>query len=269
MSTTIQRINRRTILILLLLLIMSSTACKIPFLSQETPSGTELPSGQITGTSDSSAQMPPSGTAGLPNTILTEVAGTLYAKITEDASAIASETVTILDGSTTTEPLPTLIATSQMQTQVALGTVIPDLPYATITIPGYTPIAPADGVWITPYFQIRNLNLHECGKNYEANFKVKNRTSKPLESVSLKFFDRTTNTVLTGPTINNAPFLSTDRTCSIHGADTLPSYTTRYVGDLLGPKNLQAHTIRAEITICSGENLSGICSEAALEFVVP
>jgi hypothetical protein len=75
--------------------------------------------------------------------------------------------------------------------------------------------------------------------------------------------------VLYGPETNNSPFLSTDRTCNSVGSDALAPGQTKYVGSLVGPKTLHGHTIRANIVLCTQENLGGVCYEAIIEFVVP
>jgi hypothetical protein len=131
------------------------------------------------------------------------------------------------------------------------------------------PISPNIGYWTTPYFRIRNLNLHDCGSDYAANFKISSTAPIPLESLSLEFVDLTTNIVLYGPATNNAPFLYTDRTCDSFGVDSLAPYQTMYIGNRLGSKSLQTHTIQTIITLCTLENLAGVCYEAIIDFVFP
>jgi hypothetical protein len=276
------RKNLHFILIISTLLIVN-LACRIPEITPPQPTSTdsdltqEPPTGLTETTEPGAPDLTPAQSLAVPDIILTEVAASIYTTIT--AAAGTAETEITSEAPPDVESKPTLTPTSTMPptlTPTATRTTQPTIPVSssntptiTATLIGYTPIPPEIGVWATPYFRIRNLNLHECGLNYAANFRIYNTSSVPLESLSLKFYDRTTSSILYGPATNNAPFLSTDRTCDSVGIDFLAPRQTMYAGNLLGPKTLQAHTIRANIKLCTKEDLAGICSEAIVEFVVP
>jgi hypothetical protein len=113
------------------------------------------------------------------------------------------------------------------------------------------------------------VHLHPCGNSYAANFAIYNTAGVPLESLSLLIIDRNTGAVLSGPTVSDTPFMSTDRTCETGGIASLATKHTLYIGNWLGRKNLQTHTLRAVIKLCTKNGLQGLCYTAPVEFVVP
>lgn len=243
-----------------MLLLLVGYACTIPGLPQPSPeaSPTAAPPDET---------LPVESTGGLPGNILTEVAGSIYATLTQQAiepdvpkpTQTAEASLEPTTGPSNNTPIAQVSPTDTLAPDMA-PTTDGD---ATVA----TPISPNINMWITDYYRVRNVNLHDCGLNYAANFKITSTTH--LDSLSLKLTDQTTSAVLYGPTTNNAPFLYTDRTCNSTGADSMGSLYTRYVGGLLGPKSLSTHTIIANIKLCTLENLSGFCADAIIEFVVP
>ena len=234
-----------------MLLLLVGYACTIPGLPQPSPEASST-------TAPPDETLPVESTGGLPGNILTEVAGSIYATLTQQA--IEADIP---------KPTQTSEATFAPTTGPSNGTPIAQASPTDTLAPDLaaTPISPDSSMWITDYYRVRNVNLHECGLNYAANFKITSTTH--LESLSLKLTDQTTSTVLYGPTTNNAPFLHTDRTCNSTGADSMGALYTRYIGGLLGPKSLSTHTIIANIKLCTRENLNGDCADAIIEFVVP
>jgi hypothetical protein len=85
----------------------------------------------------------------------------------------------------------------------------------------------------------------------------------------LQFIDLSTDQDLYGPTISNAPFMWTDRTCTPGGTDQLDPGYWLFAGGPLGPGRLSGHSILANFLFCSGEDLSGQCYPRSVEFVVP
>jgi hypothetical protein len=138
------------------------------------------------------------------------------------------------------------------------------------TIVGYTPFTPsAILIWKTPAFQVKNLNLHQCNGGYAAIFKLTSTFSTALESLSLQFKDRNSNSILFGPSMSNRPFINSDKTCLFTGSDSMYLSQTAFVGNYLGSKDLRLHTIQATIKLCTKEDLMGSCYRALVEFVVP
>lgn len=271
-----------TLLVLLLIL----SACNYP----GTGNPTATPQGTVTITAGSTTEtstpvetyMPPdapsTNTPISKDAILTEVAATLYAIVTQTAKAAPPITATEPESIAPPAPTkaPTNTALPSTNTPTATNTSIPrptntmiPTSTATATQPGYTPIPPEPGVWITYAFRVRNIHLQDCNINYVANFEIYSTAKTDLQSSSIQLIDRNSNTTLAGPEINNNPFLATDRTCISVGASTLSPESTAYVGSWLGPKSLQTHTIKAIIKLCTLENIQGACYQATIEFVVP
>jgi len=252
--------HHKSYLTLFIVLLLVSLSCTLPGLPQPEPTNTPSEIIEVT-----EPTMPIEPTKGISGNILTEVAKSIYATVTQNAGIPSTSETEEPPVSTSEIPIstPTTAPTSTLSQppEAATSTITPST--------GFLPSDPDQQLWITPYFRVRNINLHNCGLTYAANFKVTSTTNRYLESVSLKFTDLSTGTILLGPETNNSPFLNTDRTCNIYGADSLGPYQTRYVGNTLGPKSLKTHTILANIKLCTKEYLEGTCHEAIVEFVVP
>jgi len=260
----------------LAVLLLSVLACSLPNISLTKPEENQTEKTQST--SESAAK--------LPENVLTEAAATIQNSLPVIGS---TETVAPPDLpqappiELTNTPTPTLTSTKQptkTPTKTKSPTTIPptktNAPTATgthtltPTVVGYTqfPMSPGS-TWTTAGFSVKNIHLHTCNGGYAANFKINNRAAVALESLSLKFEDRNTGTVLHGPTVNNAPFMTTDKTCATGGINRLNSGKTLYIGNHLGANDLNLHTIQATIKICTLNSMAGTCFTALLDFVIP
>lgn len=203
--------------------------------------------------------------------ILTQAAATIEHELlltaSEEQLAIATDTPTSTPTKTSTFPPPTPSPTVTSSLSPT-PTLIP--PSATITpTTTFTPFP------TLPFFtsaeakiKIRNLNIYPCYGIPWGIFKITNLNSYALESSSILFEDLNAGHIISGPYQSNAPFMYSDRTCSM-GIDRLPSGGTRYLGYSMGTSQIREHLIRTTIILCSGENLSGICHTLIVEFTMP
>lgn len=276
----------------ILVLLMAGIACSLPQFSL----------GNLTGGKDTTqatnqigdlqqTQIAEQGTQiskpELPSSVLTEVAATIHVGVTIAAQTLQAQMTNMGKETPTTTGIPytesppeLTIEPEQRKTQEATNiaegssdatadATESGLPF-TPTLAGYTFIPPSSGAnLITPAFRVSGVHLVLCNGGYTANFKIYSTASSTLESLSLQFKDRNTDSILWGPTVQNTPFLWTDKTCNINGFDRIYAGQTRYVGNFLGTRSLSLHTIQATIILCTKEDLMGNCYTAIAEFVVP
>jgi hypothetical protein len=209
-------------------------------------------------------------TQGVPGDVLTQVAATIFAQITQQPPSAVQPT----SGAMSSEFPPSeqtqapTGATSQPQsTMIAQPTTTPSQPPA--AIPPDIQLTPPPGGFSDAGFKIKGVNIHQCVNHPWAIFQIYNQSGQTLESLSLLIQDQTANQTLFGPIVSNSPFMSSDRTCSSGGLDALAPGSTLYLGSSLYSRHVRDHTILATITLCTQEGLGGTCYQKSTEFVVP
>jgi hypothetical protein len=224
----------------------------------------------------------------IPANLLTEVSATLIAFLSQ--TPVGMNTPTVTASSTTGGSAQTLTTTSTLtnapptattlsittatpipavtNTQLPTFTASPPRPIATFTlVPSPTATRP-----VTPgtHFVIDSVNIpNNCLGPLWVIFAIYNNGTSALESLSLTIHDETAKKVLVLPAINNAPFMSSDKTCAPGTIDTLQSGEVLYIGASLGPTNPSQHTLSATIELCNGEGKGWPCYKRIINFVVP
>ena len=120
------------------------------------------------------------------------------------------------------------------------------------------PPLPTSTPWDTdpPPFRAFLVNTHDCRGNAHATFEVVNNSTDTYESarVSIIVPDVQTLSVNDG----NSIFLSSAGGCSGGNSSLPPGGRAYLVGDIRGaPAGI---TLRAKITLCTGDGLSGTCT---------
>lgn len=254
------------ILIPSIMLGLAILACALPQLPGF-PGGTQA-------TESSSATIPAGGvgTPAVPGAVLTQVAATIFAQVTQQPPSAIQPTGGVISSKSVPSEQPQTELTAggtpqQQSTTMAQLTTTPSQPPA--AIPPDIKITPPPGGFSDSGFKIKGVNIHTCAKHPWAIFQIYNQSGEPLESLSLLFQDLTGNQTLFGPISSNSPFMSSDRTCSSGGLDALAPGSTLYLGNSLYSSHLKDHTILATITLCTQEGLGGTCYQKSTEFVVP
>jgi len=260
------RVNRKIVTTIpFVMLSLAILACALP----------QLPgfpgSSESTESSNATISVGTSVAPGVPEAVLTQVAATIFAQVTQQPPSEAMPT----GGTIPSEA----VASQQVQTQEPTGE--PSKPQSTQANPEATPslppaaippdinLTPPPGGFSDTGFKIKGVNIHRCVNHPWAIFQINNQSGQILESLSLLFQDLTANQTLFGPIASNTPFMSSDRTCSSGGLDALAPGATLYLGNSLYSSRLKDHTIRATITLCTQEGMSGTCYQKVTEFVVP
>jgi hypothetical protein len=242
------------------------------------------------------AQNPPPTPGEISPDVLTEVAATIQTQLTAAAdlalptkadtpTSPAPEAPNVTDEPpkapiptqsatpTATFTLPALPATAtpaatntaqptRTKTPIPSPTTSPVIVYPTVvsTIPAYV-VSSGEG------FEVQNLNIPNCGVPW-AVFQIKNTSGARLESLNLYMFNVTINQALYGPAISDTPFINSDRICQTGWIDQLENGAVLYVsGPLSGAQKGQS--IKATLTLCTKENLTGSCYQKVVEFIVP
>lgn len=136
-------------------------------------------------------------------------------------------------------------------------------------MPPLVTVRPPVGGDVSYGFKIQGVNIHWCGGQPWAIFRVYNRSNKALESLSLLYQDLSAKRTLSSIAASDAPFITTDKTCISGGIESLAPGQTLYLGNSLGSSGLQGHTIQTTITLCTGNGLGGTCYQAITDFVMP
>lgn len=283
--------NRKRIFIAMILpfvlLGFSAAACNIPFLPVSTTAPDVTGTPGATKTAKTVKPTKPAKTPGIPVTILTEVAATIHARLTDEApvvptTAISPPDITMPEPPQAPYPAPiTMTPTKTLTHQVPSAPIHTNTPTPTSTytptpsrtkfsLP-YTPkvLGPGTGGYTAYGFKVKGFNIHWCGGVPWAIFLVNNRDSHALESLVLHLYDASTNQTLSGPVASDAPFMATDKTCVFGGIGSLAPGGSRYIGNSLGWVGLKGHTIQATITLCTENGLGGTCHQKTVEFVAP
>lgn len=131
------------------------------------------------------------------------------------------------------------------------------------------PMPPTPTFTSTPgvVFSAEFEEVHDCGGEPTAIFRIVNSGSVDLESLRLKIDDLTDDDTLYGPTGSEAPFMGSESECP-PGGDTLPAGKTFFIGGAIGSGN-SGHDARATIRLCSKDALDGICAEKTVNFDIP
>jgi len=209
---------------------------------------------------------------GVPGAVLTQVAATIFAQVTQQPPSAAMPTTGSTPSEAKASEQPQVTETSEAiseppSTATLTVTSAPSQPPA--AIPPDINLTPPTGGFSDSGFKIKGVNIHRCINHPWAIFRIYNQSGRNLESLSLLFQDLTANQTLFGPIASNSPFMSSDRTCSSGGLDSLAPGATLYLGNSLYSSHLKDHTILATITLCTQEGLSGTCYQKTSEFVVP
>ncbi len=273
-----RRPPRSAVFASLALLLSAALACNLPFQLGPSQPGVSSPAA-------ATPQAAPGEPIQVPASVLTEVAATLFAPYqpTWTAQAVMQAAPPPVE----TQPAPPAAPTqppqpSPTQAQPTASQPAPSAPPPTSVAPAATPSAvllptayqptrpPASlAIQSGGAYTIFGLNLHDCGGSYAANFLIENTGAQALESLSLHFIDLSSERDLYDPSVSDAPFAWSDRTCSPGGIDRLEPGSWLFVGGLLGPGQLSGHTILANFLFCTEENLGGRCYPRSVEFVVP
>lgn len=245
-------------------------------------------------------------TVGLPPSVLTQVASTLFAPLSATLTqqavilplvtlqaappATAAPTRTQAPPPVQTEPPPTTqvsapsptaqITFSAPSTSAPTVFTVPNLPPSAITqatnsLPAqptaYLPSSPPSGYSAQSggAFTIAGVNLPICGTSIGANFLIYNHSGYAFESLSLQVIDLNTGIEVYGPIVSDAPFKFTDETCGTGGIARLENGRGLFVGGALNSPGLSGHTLQANFLLCTGNGLSGRCYPRSVEFVVP
>jgi hypothetical protein len=245
-------------------------ACALPQLPGF-PGGTQ--------TTESSSATVPAGTGvtpGVPGSVLTQVAATIFAQVTQEPQSAPPSAATLTSGAISTGVGASQASQTAQASRAISGpqstpkanmTITPSQPPA--AIPPNFNLTPPVGGFSDSGFKIKGVNIHRCANHPWAIFQIYNQSGHTLESLSLLFQDLTGDQTLFGPIASNSPFMSSDRQCSSGGLDALASGSTLYLGNSLYSSHLKDHTIRATITLCTQEGLGGTCYQKITEFVVP
>ena len=148
--------------------------------------------------------------------------------------------------------------TTRVEGNIASLTIItppPPPPTATFT--------PTPGLAFTASYE----DVHDCGGNPTAIFKITNTGGLKLESMRLEIKDLTASATLFGPNSSDAPYMGTSGECP-PGGDVLNSGKTLYVGGAIGAGN-SGHDARAKIKLCTENGLGGTCAEKTVDFSIP
>jgi hypothetical protein len=260
-----QRVSKKLVAIIpFVMLGLTIIACALPQLPGF-PGGAESTESS---TATSSVGVAP----GVPPAVLTQVAATIFAQVTQQAPSAPMPTSGSIPSEAAVSEQPqietTSVATSQPQsTTLVQSTITPSQPPA--AIPLDINLTPPPGGFSDSGFKIKGVNIHRCVNHPWAIFKIYNQSGKTLESLSLLIQDLTANQTLFGPILSNSPFMSSDRTCSSGGLDALAPGATLYLGNSLYSNHLKDHTILTTITLCTQEGLGGTCYQKSTEFVAP
>jgi hypothetical protein len=120
----------------------------------------------------------------------------------------------------------------------------------------------------TPGASIDFATVHGCDGAPTAIFKVTNNGDLLLDSVEITLTDLDNGQVVFGPSSSDGPFMGSPAECP-PGGDSVGPGSTAYIGATIGSAAVSGHTIEAEITICSQENLDGACLDDTVDFDVP
>lgn len=118
----------------------------------------------------------------------------------------------------------------------------------------------------TKLFSISYAARKKCSGDWYAYFSVKNTGEKVLESAAVKIRDFTTDTILSSTASDN-PFLGATNDCP-PGSDSLDVGDSAYVAGKMGSVP-SGHEIKANITICTKEGLTGSCESYTIRFTAP
>jgi len=110
--------------------------------------------------------------------------------------------------------------------------------------------------------------VKKCGGVKHVVITIKNTGGKTLESMSIKSRDMNTDTLLSGPTSADKPFLEGSGDCP-PGEDTLDAGKTAYVASSLGDSPVEDHEVKTTITLCTKEGLDGNCETVVVKFNIP
>lgn len=269
--------SKIAILVSISMIVLVTLTCTLPSLptSPQEPEFTETvdltaPAGTVQPANTALAPI-------IPGEILTEVAATIRAQIPKQPKASPASQKTGAPPANapqapgpilTSTPTPTQTKTAQpARTKKAKPTASPS---PTLTqIPPVIIIQPSPGGYPDNGFQVRGVNIHWCGGRPWAIFRIRNRSSLALESLSLAYQDLSASKSLSGPFYSDAPFMTTDKTCVSGGLENLAPGNTLYLGNSLGSKGLQGHKIRTTIILCTSNGLAGTCYEKVVDFVMP
>jgi len=264
----------------LLLMMLASLSCALPILPTSTADPEVTGPVESTPTANTPSLSKTLPAQDIPGEILTEVAATIGARITQEAEAASlSKTPGSPISAAPTASAPQ--APAPIVTATPTWTDVPPPPRADSSNPTASPsttftqtspnitIRPPIGGYSDSGFQIRGMNIHWCSGQPWAIFRVRNRSSKPLESLSLLYQDVGAGKTIAGPFVSDAPFMANDKSCISGGIESLSPGSTRYLGNSLGSPILQGHKIRATIILCTGNNLSGTCYQNIADFVMP
>jgi len=123
-------------------------------------------------------------------------------------------------------------------------------------------------VGAAPEFTLSYDHIHTCSGTSHAIFRIQNSGDSAFESVEITLTNQGTGSVIFGPESSNGPFMGAPNECP-PGGDTSNPGTTRYIGASLGPNAASGQQIRADIEICSSDNLQGECAEESVTFNIP
>jgi len=226
----------------IVLLTLASLACSVPYTSQSTP---EIPDEVLTAAVKTMQ-------AKFAIATLTAIPKTMFPSVTPTNTKLPEETNT---------PKPTV-------TQIATATSAPPENPTNVYKPQNSNPTPVLNISSKPGYKIMAVNIHKCGKVFNAFLTVSNISDNTLQSAIIQIEDKTTGKKLYGPTTTNAPFRAYDDDCSNH-IQALKGHHTAFVAAPLSKKSLKGHTIWGSMTFCSKDNLGGICYQDTFEFVYP
>jgi len=136
----------------------------------------------------------------------------------------------------------------------------------TSSLPIITPPPPPAPPEVSFSASFSGVNM--CGGNPLLVFGVSNSSEVELESAKMKIEDITESETVFGPAKDNTPFMTTGSGCNPN-EDALVPGGASFVGGKVTRLSLPGATIQAVITLCSENDLNGVCAQQTLEFVMP
>lgn len=136
----------------------------------------------------------------------------------------------------------------------------------TSNLPIITPPPPPAPPEVSFTASFSGVNM--CSGNPLLVFGVSNSSEVELESAKMKIEDITESETVFGPAKDNTPFMTAGSGCNPN-EDTLAPGGAGFVGGKVTRLSLPGATIQAVITLCSENDLNGVCAQQTLEFVMP
>lgn len=118
-------------------------------------------------------------------------------------------------------------------------------------------------------FAIKEILVSACANGAWTVFRILNQSQDKLESLSLHIQDLSSGAVLTGPWTSNTPFQNEVQNCAVGYLDLLNTGREMFLSQMPGTNGLSGHRLRATIKLCAKEDLTGECTQKAVEFIIP